>query len=110
MTCPVCGKPRITSNYRFLKTCGDPDCVLILKSRGMRMWYTAKDSQPFIESRRAAYAKRVSGEVKRAVQELAGDAEMIPRWQVLRIAARLRRVGYHRGFTACFLKGRRRAA
>jgi hypothetical protein len=110
MNCPVCGKPRIWSNYRFLKSCGDPDCILILKQRGMRAWYASPGCQPFVEARKAAYAKRVSAEVKKAVQGLAGDAEMIPRWQVLRIAARMRHIGYHRGFAACFRNGRRRAA
>jgi hypothetical protein len=110
MSCLICGKPRIVSHYRRLKTCGDPDCVSILKSRNMQAWYASGDSRRLVESRLAAYAQRVSGEVRHVVQELAGDAEMIPRWKVLRIAARSRRIGYHRGFTACFLKGRRRAA
>jgi hypothetical protein len=111
MICPICGEPRAVKHYtkdrKQLKTCGDPDCVAQLRGRIARAWYGTEAGKQWMVNRFTRYASRVNAEVRAVVQEIAGEAEMIPRWQALRIAARARKVGYHRGYIAAECKHNR---
>lgn len=48
-TCPVCGRFRILADHHRRKTCGDTECVRVLRSEAAkRRWYT-EPAQPTSE-------------------------------------------------------------
>ena len=97
-SCPICGRPRRLKNRTLLKTCGDPDCVNTKRGRAIKTWYASPPGRALVAKRMPAYVWRVSAEVDRVITELAGTADMIPRQMVRRMCARLRQMGYLRGY------------